>query len=139
MKPVHTQQGVILIMALLYLLAVTVLVISTFSSSILQWNMAVHFTDEVRAFQQAEAALLAAEKAIQGNELEGRGSINQGFYHYKRRAENDCGLVYYHIDVTGAFAMAKRTLQAILLVPVPTNKECPDGMPDRKRVWWNSK
>lgn len=131
------QQGIILITALLYLLVVTLLVMSAFSTSILQAHMAAHFSDEIHAFQQAETVLLAAEKAIHGEELEGQGSSNRSFYHYKRRAENACGN-YYHIDVTGTFNTAKRMLESVLWVPVPTHEKCSEGISARKRVWWHS-
>ena len=59
------QQGVILIMALVILLAMTTIGVSSISTSTLEERMASNFDDRNISFQAAEAALREMERVIQ--------------------------------------------------------------------------
>ncbi len=114
-----------LITALLYLMVITLLVMSAFGSSILQGQMTQHMYDELQALERAQAALLTAEQSIQGTELMGEGSDHGVNFSFKRLTENKGG-IYYQVNATSTFAAAKSQLQSIWL------------MPDKKRVWWSA-
>ncbi|HVV68884.1 MAG TPA: PilX N-terminal domain-containing pilus assembly protein [Gammaproteobacteria bacterium] len=131
------QQGMVLVMALLYLSVITLLVCSAFEVGLVQIKIASHLTDDAQALQNAQSALVAGEIAIQGNETEGQGDAGQqSLYQFKRRPESACGVIYYQINATGTYATAKSELESILLIPVAGEVECPDKISQRQEVAW---
>ncbi len=132
----QAQQGMVLIMALLYLSVVTLLVLVAFESGLVQIKISAHLSDNEQSLQNAETALLGGETAIQGNEIEGQGKIDAtASYRYKRRPESACGVAYYEINATGVYAASKTELESILSVPVGSPDEC-DAIPVREEIAW---
>lgn len=133
----YSQQGFVLVIALLFLSVITLLVSSAFSLGLLQNKMSLFFYQQALSLQRAELALLVGEGSIKGEESQGEGVIdNYSRYNFKRRAESICGGVYYQIDASGTAKEAKSELQSILLIPQPA-EECPNPVLSRQRVgWW---
>lgn len=77
------QQGVALVVSLLLLLAITLLAVSNMKRTTVQEQMTGNLHDRQLALQQAEAALLVAERILQNAPLPG-GPValinNAGFY-----------------------------------------------------------
>ena len=63
----RTQQGLALVMALIFLVVLTILGLASVSGNILQERMAANSRDKNIAFQAAEACLRDAEKDINAN------------------------------------------------------------------------
>ena len=61
----HKQAGVALIMALVFLMLLTILGITAMNTTILQEKMAINMRDKHHAFQAAETALMAGEAWVQ--------------------------------------------------------------------------
>ena len=134
---VQSQQGMVLVMALLYLSVITLLVLSAFEVGLLQIKIASRLTDDAQALQNAETGLIVGEAAVQGNETGGRGDVGaQSVYQFKRRPESACGIIYYQINATGTYATAKSELESVLLVPVVGEVDCPEEIPKRREVSW---
>lgn len=68
MKPLHsrssTEQGMTLVISLIFLLVLTIIGISAMSTSSLQEKMAGNMKDKALSFQAAESALVTAEEWI---------------------------------------------------------------------------
>jgi len=62
---IATQKGVVLIVALIILMAMTIISVSSMSSSTLEERMAANLKDREVAFQAAEATLRYAEDQVQ--------------------------------------------------------------------------
>ncbi|MEW5680962.1 MAG: PilX N-terminal domain-containing pilus assembly protein [Pseudomonadota bacterium] len=65
------QRGVALVVSLLLLLAITLLAVSTMKRTTVQEQMTANLHDRQLALQQAEAALLVAERMLQAAPLPG--------------------------------------------------------------------
>jgi len=65
------QNGMVLILVLTLLLALTILGVSSMSTSTLETKMAANFQDRGSAFQAAEAALREAERLIEASNFDG--------------------------------------------------------------------
>lgn len=66
LRPPHRQQGVALIMAMVFLMILTIIGVTVMSTTSLQEKMAGNVQDKHSAFQAAESALRAAEAVIEG-------------------------------------------------------------------------
>lgn len=66
LRPRHRQQGVALIMAMVFLMILTIIGVTVMSTTSLQEKMAGNVQDKHAAFQSAESALRAAEAVIEG-------------------------------------------------------------------------
>lgn len=65
------QQGMVLILVLSLLLALTIIGVSSMSSSTLETRMANNFQDRNTAFQAAEAALREGERLVETSNFDG--------------------------------------------------------------------
>lgn len=65
------QKGIVLIMVLSLLLALTILGVSSMSTSTLETRMANNFQDRNTAFQAAEAALREGERLVETSNFDG--------------------------------------------------------------------
>ncbi len=63
--PYHTQNGAVLAVALIFLLVLTILGVSSMKSTVLEEKMAGNMRDQSLAFQAAEAALREGEAFIE--------------------------------------------------------------------------
>lgn len=75
------QKGIVLIMVLSLLLALTILGVSSMSTSTLETRMANNFQDRNVAFQAAEAALREGERLVESRNFDGTefsNSCNDG-------------------------------------------------------------
>lgn len=66
LHPRHRQQGVALIMAMVFLMILTIIGVTVMSTTSLQEKMAGNVQDKHSAFQAAESALRAAETVVEG-------------------------------------------------------------------------
>lgn len=129
------QKGMVLVMALLFLLVVTLLVASTFSSSALQIKSASHFYQEKQAFEYAEAALATAEEKIDPAKASGGGKVgNHTTYTFNRLSNAQCGL-FYQVDAVGIL-QNKLHLQSIFVFPYDGGNPCQDAGLAPHRVMW---
>lgn len=77
-SPVHNRQkGMVLILVLSLLLALTILGVSSMSTSTLETRMANNFQDRNAAFQAAEAALREGERLVETSNYDGSQFDNQ--------------------------------------------------------------
>ena len=67
----HNQKGMVLILVLSLLLALTILGVSSMSTSTLETKMANNFQDRNAAFQAAEAALREGERLVESSNYDG--------------------------------------------------------------------
>ena len=67
----HKQKGMVLILVLSLLLALTILGVSSMSTSTLETRMANNFQDRNAAFQAAEAALREGERLVETSNYDG--------------------------------------------------------------------
>lgn len=67
----HNQKGMVLILVLSLLLALTILGVSSMSTSTLETKMANNFQDRNAAFQAAEAALREGERLVETSNYDG--------------------------------------------------------------------
>jgi len=67
----HKQKGMVLILVLSLLLAMTILGVSSMSTSTLETRMANNFQDRNAAFQAAEAALREGERLVETENYDG--------------------------------------------------------------------
>lgn len=67
----NKQKGIVLILVLTLLVALTILGVSSISSSTLETRMATNFHDRNSAFQAAEAALREGERLVQTSNFSG--------------------------------------------------------------------
>lgn len=65
----HKQQGMVLIVALIMLMAMTLIGVSSMTTSSLEERMAANTRDRHIAFQAAEATLREGERHVQGNSM----------------------------------------------------------------------
>jgi type IV pilus assembly protein PilX len=63
-----SQQGIVLVISLLLLLAITLVAVSSMQSSLLQERMSANLYDRQLSYQQVEAALLEAEVMLNVND-----------------------------------------------------------------------
>lgn len=132
------QHGIILILAMMYLLAVSLLVMGGLETGWLQANMTQHFLAETHALENAESALLEGEETIHGSEIKGQGVISpQMVFEFQRIAVASCGAVYYQVKVIGSYGHAQRQLESILQIPLPKPPNCSEGVLLRQRVSWH--
>lgn len=73
----HKQKGMVLILVLSLLLALTILGVSSMSTSTLETRMANNFQDRNAAFQAAEAALREGERLVETKNYDGSQFDNQ--------------------------------------------------------------
>lgn len=73
----HQQKGMVLILVLSLLLALTILGVSSMSTSTLETRMANNFQDRNAAFQAAEAALREGERLVETKNYDGSQFDNQ--------------------------------------------------------------
>lgn len=73
----NKQKGIVLIMVLSLLMALTILGVSSISNSTLETRMATNFQDRNAAFQAAEAALREGERLIETKNYNGTEFTNQ--------------------------------------------------------------
>ncbi|MDF3124462.1 PilX N-terminal domain-containing pilus assembly protein [Rheinheimera sp. 1928-s] len=66
--PISQQQGIVLVISLLLLLAITLVAVSSMQSSLLQERMSANLYDRQSSYQQVEAALLEAEVILNVND-----------------------------------------------------------------------
>ena len=62
------QRGIVLVISLLLLLAITLVAVSSMQSSLLQERMSANLYDRQSSYQQVEAALLEAEVMLNVND-----------------------------------------------------------------------
>ena len=74
---VNSQKGMVLILVLSLLLALTILGVSSMSTSTLETRMANNFQDRNAAFQAAEAALREGERLVETSNFDGSQFSNQ--------------------------------------------------------------
>jgi len=67
MKSLQQQQGVVLIVALIFLVLITLVSVSSMKTTVLEERMAGNYKDKSSAFQAAEAALRGAEEGLANN------------------------------------------------------------------------
>lgn len=66
---IHKQQGMVLIVALIILMAMTILGVSSMTTTSLEERMAANTRDRHVAFQAAEATLREGERYVQGSAM----------------------------------------------------------------------
>ncbi|MCW8988026.1 MAG: PilX N-terminal domain-containing pilus assembly protein, partial [Gammaproteobacteria bacterium] len=71
------QKGMVLILVLSLLVALTILGVSSMSTSTLETKMANNFQDRNAAFQAAEAALREGERLVESSNFDGSQFDNQ--------------------------------------------------------------
>ncbi len=131
------QDGMILMMTMVYLLAATLLITATLDTAWLQTNMAQHFMADSQALANAETALLIGEESIRGDELQGSKAISpQMNFEFQQRPDGVCGAIYYQVTAVGTYAHAQRRVESILQIPLPEPPDCPSGIPLRRRLAW---
>jgi Tfp pilus assembly protein PilX len=130
------SQGMALITALVYLLIISLLVISAFSSGILQTKISEHLFDEKQSFANAESALLVGENAIEIDKTQGQGQINaQATYQFNQIERPECGL-YYQVNATGLAMNSKVMLQSVFVFPDGGSNPCTAEPLLPHRVMW---
>lgn len=132
-----------LITALLYLVILSLLVVSGFSTSLLQTKISLHINQETQALENAEAALTAGENAIltdaaviDGDSTQGSGKVNDdAVYQFSAISRPECG-AYFQIEALGTLAAAKSKLESVLLIPNAGSNPCPEPTDPPHRVMW---
>lgn len=134
-KTLHTQQGMALVTALLYLLVMTCLVAGAFSSGLLQTKISQHLLQETKAFEKAESALRVGESAIVPDEQSGEGGSSQdATYRFVQITRPECGL-YYQVDSFGTDSQAKTHLESFFVFPQAGLNPCIDFSSPHRVVW----
>lgn len=98
-RPVK-QKGIVLIMVLSLLLALTILGVSSMSTSTLETRMANNFQDRNSAFQAAEAALREGERLVEVSNFDGTEFSNNCNGGLCQCIKDDCA---YNGDNTQTF------------------------------------
>lgn len=128
-----------LITTLLYLLIITFLTTSAFSTSVLQAKMSAQGHAEIQAFTQAESALLLGESAITPDMETGERALNAyASYQFKKRPDAVCGL-FYTVSARGSAAAANVQLESVFVFPsqpLPDLCKKNDSRTAPHRVMW---
>lgn len=82
LQPRHRQQGVALIMAMVFLMILTIIGVTVMSTTSLQEKMAGNVQDKHSAFQAAESALRAAEAVVEAWPAKPNDFVNNTAGHY---------------------------------------------------------
>lgn len=131
-----SEKGAVLVMALLYLLVITLLVVSALSSGILQIKMNQHVYQEAQAFERAESVLLIGEKAISIDQIQGQGQVEtDAYYQFHQVQTKECGL-FYQVYATATVRGVKTSLQSIFIFPKAGENPCVDMLSGPHRVLW---
>lgn len=131
------EQGVVLIVALLYLMVITGLVSAAFECCILQTKTSVQNFTVAQALQNAEQVLRAGEDAVRSTDSQGQGSLGAlGTYQFIRQSTWVCGAQYYQVTALGFSRGAQVKLSSILQIPRRDQKGCPSTVMIRKRIAW---
>lgn len=129
------QKGVVLVTALLYLLVITCLVESAFSSGILQTKISEHLYQSIQAFENAESALLKAEQAILIDQVQNQGEIDVNtHYEFHQLPRSECGL-FYQVNVITNVAASKIQLRSVFVFPMAGLNPCVE-ISNPHRVMW---
>lgn len=75
-KP-HKQQGVALVVSLVFLLLLTIIGLATMRSTTLQESMANNVQDRMMAFEAAEASLRAGERSVSSSSISHLWDLNE--------------------------------------------------------------
>jgi len=135
-NPMSIQRGIALVMVLLYLLVISLLVASAFSSSLLQTKISAHIAQETQVFAYAESALLTGEQEININQTFGSRDIDANQqYQFQQIARPECGL-FYQVKATGMMASTKVKLESIFMFPLGGKNPCLDVPADPRRITW---
>ncbi len=137
------QKGIVLIMVLSLLLALTILGVSSMSTSTLETRMANNFQDRNNAFQAAEAALREGERLVETSSYDGTEFSNNCNNGLCQCTAADCAytgnsaLTYWEQDTvwnTSTKHMTYQTVDLDLSLPAKYIIEhmgnvCPDSNP----------
>lgn len=124
-RPLHSQRGMALFLALVVLLLITILGISGLQTTTLEERMATNSRDRDLAFQAAEAALRDAERYLQDAALDAFGdsagryqldAANRPVWHGDARQAGN-GAITYSVDRPGTGRQA---------TPLPTVARQPE-------------
>jgi Tfp pilus assembly protein PilX len=118
---INTQQGVVLISALLFLLVITVLVMAVVENNILQIKMSSHYIEYAKAFENAESLLTMGESAINPETTQGEATVdNVGNYNFSQ-TNSDCNNLYYQVVANGKNLNANTQLESMIRLPKTVN------------------
>jgi Tfp pilus assembly protein PilX len=133
----HNQQGIVLIVSLVFLLGLSALMLAALTISHLQTKMSAHWQQAQQAFANAESLLTQAETIIHITDVQGENSSTEkGNYHYQLIKQEQCAN-YYQITAQGNYANTKAKLISILKISKITIPECQSlTEPIKQRVFW---
>lgn len=133
------ESGAALLTVLLYLLVITLIALSMFQVSLLQFKMAHHFQMGELAFQHAESTLRKGELMIAEGDVVGEGAILEvGSYRFERLDVAVCGFLLYQVNAIGYVQASRRELESVLLLP-KFSEECAAIKEKKRRVLWREK
>ena len=133
----HSQSGIALVSALLYLGVLTLLVTASLSSSILQSKVSQQTQQEAESFSYAELALQTGEDATLKLDDTGKGSSQHAQYAFQRITgpSSTCGL-FYNIHATSHIGGSSTSLSSIFTLPQAGPNPCPDPTIKAYRISW---
>jgi len=124
-------EGMVLIIALLFLALMSALIIITMRNSQLELKMTQHYQERLQASLAAENALHEAKKSLQNNERITEGKTKNGTFQIELLSKKDCKKNYL-INSLGQFIQAKVNISAEYQLP---DLNC-SGSP--KQLWWRT-
>src|SRR3990167_6829577 len=97
------QQGMVLVITLLFLYSLTLIILNSVEVDLLESKIQFNFYQDSMVFQAAEAGLVVAEAKIRGDPLELPNSKVNIQYVSKTLAVDRCHKKRYHIDSVATY------------------------------------
>ncbi len=97
------EQGMILVMTLLFTFLLTLIVLSGIENSLLENKLSNHFLAQSVAFQAAEAGLVVAESNIRGEPMALPAMKASVYYATEFMSSDLCHKKHYQIHSTGRY------------------------------------